>query len=77
MSYVNTFSRPFLYRLRDVKTQENLAGYYYGNELSRAHVSEFDIERVLKRERGKDGRVMILVKFKGLDSSFNSWLPEK
>ena len=77
VSYVNTFERPFLYRLRDLRTQEDLPGYYYQNELSKVLDPYSDIEQVLKRERAKDGRVMILVKFKGLDSSFNQWLPEK
>ena len=77
VSYVNTFDRPFLYRLRDIRTQEDLAGYYYQNELSKVLDPYSDIEQVLKQERAKDGWVMILVKFKWLDSSFNQWLPEK
>ena len=76
VSYVNTFDQLFLYRLWDIRTQEDCPRYCYQNELSKAHPYS-DIEHVLKRERTKDGRVMILVKFKGLDSSFNLCLPER
>ena len=75
MGYVNTFDRPFIYRLHDVRTHEELDGYYYSYELSRFHYSPEEIEEVLQRERTHDGRNLILVKFKGLDNSFNAWLP--
>ena len=75
VGYVNTFDWPFIYRLRDVRTHEDLDGYYYSYELSRFHYSPEEIEEVLQRERTHDGRNLILVKFKGLDNSFNAWLP--
>ena len=75
VGYVNTFDQPFIYHLLDVRTYEDLDGYYYSYELSRFHYSPEEIEEVLQRERTHDGRNLILVKFKGLDNSFNAWLP--
>ena len=48
------------------KSQEN------EKELQRTNQEEFRIERVIKRKGDK-----IYVKWKGYDSSFNSWIDKK
>ena len=72
---VNTLQRPFLYKLRDVHTEKEAYGYYYGRELARADLStDLKVEEVLKTKRLKNGKTLIYCKFKGLDSSFNHWI---
>ena len=77
ISEVNTFQRPFIYKLKDVHTEKPIHGWYYGRELSRANLTtNLKVEEVLKRKRLKNGKTVIYCKFKGLDSSFNRWLKE-
>ena len=74
VSRVDTFARPFLYKLRNFKTRSDLKGWYYHFELTHADTSQLDVERVLKETRTKDGRTLVFAKFKGHDSSFNRWI---
>ena len=63
-----------VYYLRDLKN-ENLIGAFYEPELQRVREpTEYRVEKVL-RSRTKSGGVKeYLVKWKGWDSSFNSWV---
>ena len=51
ISEVNTIQRPFLYKLKDVHTDKEALGWYYGRELARADLStDLEVERVLKEK---------------------------
>ena len=76
ISYVNTLASPYIYKLKDIKSNKELLGWYYGRELARADLSDLDIETVIERKKTKDNRNLIYVKFKGLDESFNRWIQE-
>ena len=75
MCEVNTLQRPFLYKLRDVYSDKEANGYYYGRELARADLStDLEVEEFLRTKKLKNGKTLIYCKFKGLDSSFNRWI---
>ena len=72
---VNTLQKPFLYKLRDMHTEKETYGWYYGRELCRADLStDLEVEEVLKIKTLNNGKVLIYCKFKGHDSSFNRWI---
>ena len=77
ISEVNTLQRPFLYKLKDIHTEKEAYGWYYGRELARADLStDLEVEEVLKRKHLKNGKTLIYCKFKHHDSSFNRWIEE-
>ena len=47
-------------------------GSFYDKELQKTDQKEFRIEKVIKKKRDK-----MLVKWKGYDNSFNSWIDKK
>ena len=47
-------------------------GSFYEKELQKTDQKEFRIEKVIKKKRDK-----MLVKWKGYDNSFNSWIDKK
>ena len=62
---------PWTYVINDLNGDE-IIGTFYEKELQKANQQEFRIERVIKRKVDK-----LQVKWKGYDSSFNSWTDEK
>ena len=48
---------------------EEIAGTFYENELQKTNQKDFRIGKVIKRKGDK-----LYVKWKGNDSSFNSWI---
>ena len=62
---------PWTYVLSDLKGQE-IIGAFYEKELQKNNKQEFRIEKVIKRKGNK-----LYVKWKGYDSSFNSWIDKK
>ena len=62
---------PWTYVLSDLKGQE-IIGAFYEKELQKNNKQEFRIEKVIKRKGSK-----LYVKWKGYDSSFNSWIDKK
>ena len=65
-----------VYYLRDFKN-EPLTGAFYEPELQRVREqSEYRIEKVLRSRTTRDGVKEYLVKWKGWDSSFNSWVKD-
>ena len=62
---------PWTYIINDLNGEE-ITGTFYEKELQRANQEEFRIERVIKRKGDK-----IYIKWKGYDSSFNSWIDKK
>ena len=59
---------PWTYVINDLNGEE-ITGTFYENELQKTNQKEFRIEKVIKRKGDK-----LYVKWKGYDSSFNSWI---
>ena len=59
------------YVIFDLKVEETVAKFY-GKELQKTNQKEFRVEKVIKRKGNKP-----YVKWKGYDSSFNSWINKK
>ena len=59
------------YVISDLTVGE-IVGTFYEKELPKANQKEFRFEKVIKRKGDK-----LYVKWKGSDSSFNSWIDEK
>lgn len=65
---------PVTYILKD-HFQEELKGSFYEQELQKTRVPDlFLVEKVIKRRKGKGGKLEHFVKWHGLDSKFNSWV---
>ena len=62
---------PWTYVINDLNGEE-IIGTFYEKELQKTNQQEFRIEKVIKRKGDK-----LYVKWKGYDSSFNSWIDEK
>ena len=62
---------PWTYVINDLNGEE-IIGTLYEKELEKTNQQEFRIERVIKRKGDK-----LYVKWKGYDSSFNSWIDKK
>ena len=62
---------PWTYVISDLKGEE-IIGAFYEKELQKNNKQEFRIEKVIKRKGNK-----LYVKWKGYDSSFNSWIDKK
>ena len=62
---------PWTYVINDLNGEE-ITGTFYEKELQKANQEEFRIEKVIKRKGDK-----MYVKWKGYDSSFNSWIDKK
>ena len=59
------------YVINDLSGEEIIATFYE-KELQKTNQQEFRIEKVIKRKGDK-----LYVKWKGYDSSFNSWIDKK
>ena len=65
-----------IYYLRDFHG-ENVTGAFYESELQRVREpSEYRVEKVLRTRTTRGGVKEYLVKWKGYDSSFNSWVKD-
>ena len=62
---------PGTYVINDLKWEE-IMGTFYEKELQKTNQKEFKIEKVIKRKDEK-----LYVKWKGYNSSFNSWMNKK
>ena len=62
---------PWTYVINDLNG-EKIIGTFYEKELQKTNQKEFRIEKVIKRKGDK-----LYVKWKGYDSSFNSWIDKK
>ena len=51
---------------------EEIVGMFYKKKLQKTNQNKFRIEKVIKRKGNK-----LYVKWKGYDSSFNSWIDKK
>ena len=62
---------PWAYVINDLNGEE-IIGTFYEKELQKINQQEFRIEEVIKKNGNK-----LYVKWKGYDSSFNSWIDKK
>ena len=62
---------PWTYFISDLKGKE-IVGMFYKKESQKTNKKEFRVEKVIKRKDDK-----LYVKWKGYDSSFNSWIDKK
>ena len=62
---------PWTYVINDLDG-EKITVTFYENELQRTNQQDFRIEEVIKKKGDK-----LYVKWKGYDSSFNSWTDQK
>ena len=62
---------PWTYVINDLNDNE-IIGTFYEKELQKTNQQEFRIEKVIKKKGDK-----LYVKWKGYDSSFNSWIDKK
>ena len=62
---------PWTYVINDPSGKE-IIGTLYENELQKTNQEEFRIEKVIKKKGDK-----LYVRWKGCDSSFNSWIDKK
>ena len=62
---------PWTYVVNDLNGEE-IIGTFYENELQKTNEQDIRIEKVIKNKGGK-----LYVKWKGFDSSFNSWIDKK
>ena len=62
---------PWTYVINDLNGDE-IIGTFYEKELQKTNQQEFRIEKVIKRKGDK-----LYVKWKGYDSSFNSWIDKQ
>ena len=62
---------PWTYVINDLNGEESI-GTFYEKKLQKTNQQKFRIEKVIKRKDDK-----IYVKWKGYDSSFNSWIDKK
>ena len=65
---------PPTYIIQDMKG-EVIKGSFYEPELQRSKQDVYRIEKVIKKRSKKNGEKEALVKWKGYNSSFNSWVP--
>lgn len=67
---------PVVYILEDLKG-DIVKGTYYSHELQKVTPpSHYKIERVLRTQKQRDGRVRYFVKFRGYPDQFNAWVDE-
>ena len=62
---------PWAYVINDLNG-EQIIGTFYEKEWQKTNQGEFRIEKVITKKGNK-----IYVKWKGYDSSFNSWIDKK
>jgi hypothetical protein len=67
-------TNPVTYLLSDF-TGEDVSGSFYEQELQRTRVPDlFLVEKVLRKQKYKDGKTRYLVKWKGYDVKHSSWV---
>ena len=62
---------PWTYVISDMNDEE-IIGTFYEKELQKTNPEKFRIDKIIKRKGNK-----LYVKWKGYDSSFNSWIDKK
>ena len=65
------YTVPWKYFISDLKDKE-IVETFRKKELQKTNLKEFRVEKVIKRKDNK-----VYVKWRGYDSSFNSWIDKK
>lgn len=63
---VETSSDPWLYQLKDLHNRI-IDGFFYGSELAHADLDDLEVDKVIRKKKTADGRMLALVSFKGYD----------
>ena len=63
---------PWTYFISDLNGEDTFVGTIYEKELEEINQKEFRVEKVIRRKSNK-----LYVKWKGYDSSFNSWIDKE
>lgn len=72
-----TNTLPIVYKLKD-QANEPIKGMFYHEELQKVtEPSTYRIEKILRRKRTKDGKLLYFVKWKGYSNKFNSYVSEE
>ena len=50
---VNVLTTPYLYKLFNMRSEKELYGWYYGNELAKGDLSDLKVEKVIKEREKK------------------------
>jgi hypothetical protein len=71
-------SNPIMYYVADVKNEDILGGFYQFELLPviKTESAFWDIERILRRRKDKDGKIHYFVKFKGYSDAHNAWVTD-
>lgn len=64
-----------MYVLSNYRGDEIIKGSFYASELIKVSGDNFRVEKVIKKRKIK-GKTQLLVKWKGFDDSYNSWINE-
>lgn len=69
-------SDPIMYYIQDENQQEILGGFYEYelNRVVKQASDLWDIEKIIRKRRGKNGKTEYLVKWRGYGNEFNSWV---
>ena len=67
------YTNPITYKLKDLNNEE-IQGSFYELEILKAKQDVFRIDKVIRRDYKKQ---RALVKWKGYNDNFNSWIPIK
>ena len=65
------YTNPITYKIKDLNNEE-IKGSFYEPELFKAQQEVFRIDKVIRRDYKKK---QALVKRKGYDDDFNTWIP--
>ena len=67
------YTNPITYKIKDLNNEE-IKGSFYEPELLKAQQEVFRIDKVIRRDYKK---IQALMKRKGYDDDFNTWIPIK
>lgn len=68
-------TKPITYKLQDLLGVP-IRGTFYSEEIQRTQIPQYArIEKVIRKKRGADGKMLARVKWKGYDARFNEWIP--
>ncbi len=73
---IDTRSTPWIFKLKSLADGDEIPGWFYGKELSRASLTDLQVEKVLKTKITKKGVKEMLVTFKGYGDDYNKWISE-
>lgn len=73
---INTNFKIPLYYLETYNGKEKIKGGFYDFELTRVGDEIFQIEKVIKKRKNKNGEIELFVKWRDFDDSYNEWIKQ-